>query len=56
MRTHVKARNLDLTERLRAQIDRKLQRLERITHPDADATVELIATRRGPPRPRTWPR
>jgi putative sigma-54 modulation protein len=42
MRTTVNSRNLELTEALRAQIDRKLQRLERITHPDADATVELI--------------
>jgi putative sigma-54 modulation protein len=31
-----------LTDDLRSQIDRKLHRLERITHPDADATVELI--------------
>jgi putative sigma-54 modulation protein len=42
MRTTVNSRNLELTEELRAQIDRKLRRLERITHPDADATVELI--------------
>jgi putative sigma-54 modulation protein len=42
MRTTVNSRNLELTEELRAQIDRKLHRLERITHPDADATVELI--------------
>lgn len=42
MRTTVNSRNLELTEALRAQIDRKLHRLERITHPDADATVELI--------------
>jgi putative sigma-54 modulation protein len=39
----VKARNLDLTEALRAQIDRKLRRLERIAHPDAEVQVELIA-------------
>lgn len=43
MKTTVKARNLELTERLRDQIERKLQRLERVTHPDAEATVELIA-------------
>ncbi|HEX6139537.1 MAG TPA: ribosome-associated translation inhibitor RaiA [Candidatus Limnocylindria bacterium] len=43
MKTTVKARNLDLTERLRTQIDRKLRRLDRIAHPDAEATVELIA-------------
>ncbi|MEO8639694.1 MAG: ribosome-associated translation inhibitor RaiA [Chloroflexota bacterium] len=42
MRTTVNSRHLELTEALRAQIDRKLHRLERITHPDADATVELI--------------
>ncbi len=44
MRTHVKARNLDLTERLRAQVERKLRRLERIAHPDAEVDLELIAT------------
>ena len=43
MRTSVKARNLDLTQQLRAQIDRKLRRLERIAHPDAEVDVELIA-------------
>lgn len=43
MRTTLKARNLDLDDRLRAQIDRKLQRLDRVAHPDAEATVELIA-------------
>jgi len=42
MRTTVNSRNFELTDSLRGQIDRKLQRLERITHPDADATVELI--------------
>ena len=42
MRTTVNSRNLELTDDLRLQIDRKLARLERITHPDADATVELI--------------
>ena len=42
MRTTVNSRNLELTDALRRQIDRKLHRLERITHPDADATVELI--------------
>jgi putative sigma-54 modulation protein len=44
VRTNVKARNLDLTERLRAQVDRKLRRLERIAHPDAEVDLELIAT------------
>ena len=43
MRTTLKARNLELSDRLRTQIDRKLQRLDRIAHADADATVELIA-------------
>jgi putative sigma-54 modulation protein len=42
MRTTVKARNFELTDRLRAQVERKLHRLERVAHPDADATVELI--------------
>jgi putative sigma-54 modulation protein len=42
MRTTVNSRNVELTDALRAQIDRKLHRLDRITHPDADATVELI--------------
>ena len=43
VKTTVKARNLELSERLRSQIDRKLRRLDRIAHPDAEATVELIA-------------
>jgi putative sigma-54 modulation protein len=43
VRTTLKARNLELSERLRTQIDRKLRRLDRIAHPDAEATVELIA-------------
>lgn len=43
MRTTLKARNLELSDRLRKQIDRKLQRLNRVAHPDAEATVELIA-------------
>ena len=42
MRTTLNSRNFELTDALRDQIDRKLQRLERITHPDAAATVELI--------------
>lgn len=42
MKTTVKARNLELTERLRGQIERKLQRLDRVVHPEAEATVELI--------------
>lgn len=43
MRTTVKARNLELTDRLRTEIDHKLRRLDRIAHPDAEATLELIA-------------
>ncbi|HET7685192.1 MAG TPA: ribosome-associated translation inhibitor RaiA [Candidatus Limnocylindria bacterium] len=43
MRTSVKARNLDLSDRQRAQIERKLLRLERIMHPDAEVDVELTA-------------
>lgn len=42
MRTTVNSRNLELTDELRRHIDRKLHRLERITHADADATVELM--------------
>jgi putative sigma-54 modulation protein len=43
VKTTVKARNLELSERLRSQIARKLRRLDRVAHPDAEATVELIA-------------
>ncbi len=43
MKTTVKARNLELTDRLKADIERKLRRLDRISHPEAEATVELIA-------------
>ena len=43
MKTTVRARNLELSERLRSQIARKLRRLDRVAHPDAEATVELIA-------------
>jgi putative sigma-54 modulation protein len=43
VRTSVKARNMELSPRLRATIDRKLRRLDRISHPEAEATVELIA-------------
>ncbi len=42
MKTSVKARNLELSDRLRATIERKLRRLDRISHPDAEATVEFI--------------
>jgi putative sigma-54 modulation protein len=43
VKTTVKARNLELSERLRNQITRKLRRLDRVAHPDAEATVELIS-------------
>ncbi len=42
MKTSVKARNLELSDGLRATIERKMRRLDRISHPDAEATVELI--------------
>lgn len=42
MRTTVNARNFELTDLLRGQIERKLQRLDRIAHADAEASVELI--------------
>ena len=41
MRTTLNARNLELSSRLRSEIERKLHRLDRIAHPDADAMVEL---------------
>jgi putative sigma-54 modulation protein len=43
VKTTLTARNMELTDRLRAHIERKLQRLDRISHPDAEASVELIA-------------
>ncbi|MDQ4036600.1 MAG: ribosome-associated translation inhibitor RaiA [Chloroflexota bacterium] len=43
MKTNLTARNLELSERLRTQIERKLQRLDRITHDMAEADVELIS-------------
>jgi putative sigma-54 modulation protein len=42
VKTTVKARNLELSERLKGQIERKLQRLDRIAHPESEANVELI--------------
>jgi putative sigma-54 modulation protein len=42
VKTNLTARNLELTDRLRSQIERKLQRLDRITHDMAEADVELI--------------
>jgi putative sigma-54 modulation protein len=43
VKTNLTARNLDLSDRLRTEIERKLRRLDRITHPEAEAEVELIA-------------
>ena len=43
MKTNLKARNQELNPRLRGQIERKLRRLDRITHDMAEADVELIA-------------
>ena len=43
MKTSLTARNLELSDRLRSQIEHKLRRLDRITHEMAEAEVELIA-------------
>jgi putative sigma-54 modulation protein len=43
VKTNLTARNLELTDRLRNEIERKLRRLDRIAHRDAEASVELIA-------------
>ena len=43
MKTNLTARNLDLSDGLRSQVERKLRRLDRITHEEAEAEVELIA-------------
>ncbi len=43
MKTNLTARNLELSDLLREQIEHKLQRLDRITHDLAEADVELIA-------------
>ena len=42
MKTNLKARNIELNDQLRGQIERKLRRLDRITHELAEADVELI--------------
>lgn len=42
MKITLAARHLELTSRLRSDIERKLQRLDRVAHPDAEARVELI--------------
>lgn len=43
MRTNLNARNLELSPQLRAQIDRRLRRLERLLRPDAEIALELRA-------------
>ncbi len=43
MKTNLTARNLELNDQLRNQIEHKLARLDRITHAEAEASVELIA-------------
>jgi putative sigma-54 modulation protein len=43
VKTTLTARNLELSDQLRARIERKLRRLDRIAHPDAEASIELIA-------------
>ncbi len=42
MKTTLTARHVELTSDLRAEIERKLRRLDRIAHPEAEASVELI--------------
>jgi len=43
VKTNLTARNLELTDRLRGEVEHKLARLDRIAHRDAEANVELIA-------------
>ena len=43
MKTKLTARNLELNDRLRRDIERKLARLDRKVHPRSEASVELIA-------------
>ena len=43
MKTNLTARNLELTDRLRSEIERKLPRLDRMLHRDGGSEVELIA-------------
>lgn len=42
VKTTLTARHLELTATLRSDIERKLRRLDRVAHPDAEARVELI--------------
>lgn len=43
MKTSLTARNLELSNRLRTQIEQKLRRLDRTTNEDAEVFIELIA-------------
>ena len=43
MKTSLTARNLELSNRLRTDIERKLRRLDRTTHDEAEVEIELIA-------------
>jgi putative sigma-54 modulation protein len=43
VKTNLTARNLELNDRLRGDIERKLTRLDRKLHPESEANVELIA-------------
>jgi putative sigma-54 modulation protein len=42
VKTNLTARNIELSDELRGQVERKLRRLDRITHETAEADVELI--------------
>jgi putative sigma-54 modulation protein len=42
LKVNLAARHLELSDRFRAQIERKLRRLDRVTHDAAEADVELI--------------
>lgn len=42
MRTTLTARHVELTDALRSRIERKMSRLSRVTHEDAEVRVELI--------------
>jgi putative sigma-54 modulation protein len=42
VKTNLTARNLELSDRLRTEIERKLGRLDRVAHPDTEANIELI--------------
>ena len=42
MKTTLTARHLELSAALREQVERKLRRLDRVAHPQAEASVELI--------------